>query len=485
MLNNTGEINKRWYPGYHFAVPAGWMNDPNGFVYWNGYYHLFYQYNPYEPKWGPMHWGHCRTKDFVTWEHLPIALTPDQDYEKGLGCFSGTALAQDEKLYLMYTGACTTGEGVLQQQCLAVSADGMYFEKLNNAPVITKDAVPEGYIQAEFRDPKLFVRNGRFYCLVGGRNTYGEIFLYESIDMEHWEYKGTVVNEYFKVDGVLECPDIVRLGDKDVLICSPQNLPQEGYSYQNIMSSVYMVGALNLDTGRFETDYMGEIDSGFDFYAPQTLITPDNRIIMTAWMNLWGRSYPTAEDGWVGAFIFPRELTFQNGRLYQNPVRELQQYRINPVCYENILVEGKISLEGISGNRVELNLAVDLQDSDVFGINLFSGVKHATRLYYEKKTNCLILDRTNSGKKIKENPIEQPEGIRRMKLDAGNDKLTLQLLLDKCSVEVFAQDGVGVMTATVYPDMNDVGIEFFAIGGKALICNLQKYEIGGFEHENE
>lgn len=132
-------VDTTFIPERHFVPEIGWINDPNGFVYFKGEYHLFYQFNPYESVWGPMHWGHAKSKDLVNWEHLPVALAPDKDYDKD-GCFSGSAIVKDDTLWLMYTGNIVNEDGSVRQvQNMAYSTDGIHFEKIAQNPVATEE----------------------------------------------------------------------------------------------------------------------------------------------------------------------------------------------------------------------------------------------------------------------------------------------------------------------------------------------------------
>ena len=127
IQKNKDEVNRKFKPKHHFSAEIGWINDPNGFVYFQGEYHLFYQFYPYDSVWGPMHWGHAKTKDFVNWEHLPVALAPDMPYDKD-GCFSGSAIVKDDVLWLMYTGNVEQEDGTIRQiQNMAYSKDGSYY----------------------------------------------------------------------------------------------------------------------------------------------------------------------------------------------------------------------------------------------------------------------------------------------------------------------------------------------------------------------
>jgi beta-fructofuranosidase len=150
-------LNLRWYPRYHLAARAGWMNDPNGLVWFDGWYHAFYQHHPYSTQWGPMHWGHARSKDLVHWEHLPVALAPEGAEDKD-GCFSGSAVVDGDTLALIYTGHKFHGDpddeaNLYQVQCLATSRDGIHFSREG----MVVDTPPGLH---HFRDPKVW-REGR------------------------------------------------------------------------------------------------------------------------------------------------------------------------------------------------------------------------------------------------------------------------------------------------------------------------------------
>ena len=187
-------------PAFHLTPRVGWMNDPNGFSYHNGEYHLFYQYHPYDTNWGPMHWGHAVSKDLLKWEYCPTALAPDESYDN-FGCFSGSADTLDDgRQILMYTGVQNTKdedgkEIVFQTQCIAVG-DGTNFEKYEKNPVITADALPEGASKIDFRDPKIWKeKDGTFRCVVGSRpaDGSGQILLYSSKDGFSWNFEQILI----------------------------------------------------------------------------------------------------------------------------------------------------------------------------------------------------------------------------------------------------------------------------------------------------
>ena len=220
-----------WKPQYNISAPANWINDPNGFCYFNGEYHVFYQYHPYSSQWGPMHWGHVASKDLVNWKTKPIALAPTDEYDRD-GCFSGSAIEKDNTLYLFYTGHVVLDkendkdDAQLQTQCIAISEDGINFKKLENNPIINIDSFPEdlNILKEHFRDPKIFAgKNNDFFLVIGAQTKQtklGAIALYHSLDGENWQYMGSLAtsNTY----QMIECPDMFRMGDKYILFYCPQ-----------------------------------------------------------------------------------------------------------------------------------------------------------------------------------------------------------------------------------------------------------------------
>lgn len=470
-----------WRPTYHVTPPVGWMNDPNGFCFHGNAAHLFFQYNPYAAKWGPMHWGHCVSEDFITWERLPAALAPDRWYDGLMGCFSGTALSSDaahgtSELVLMYTGVSLFGR---QQQSLARSADGIDFVKDRSNPVIPTRKLPRHAWKGAFRDPKLFVRGGAYYCLVGTqdrRTKTGMLLLYRSTDLRSWTY----VNEAYACPAtdMIECPDLVELG-RDLLLFSPTNHPQREDGFRNMHAAAYSIGSLDVGEGIFSGDEYREIDGGFDFYAPQTLRHSDGRTIMIAWMQMWKRSMPTAERGlgWAGAMTLPRELSLKNGALLQTPVAEIERYRRNPVVHRGVELDGKLKLEGIGGTRIELLVEVEFGAASSFSLHLFVGSVHRTTLRYDRDEGRISFDRSASGVPIRElHTGGSPSVIRSRRYSPANGKLRLRVFLDRSSVELFLGDGELTMTGVVYPDPGDEGIEF-ASEGKTKLISVEKYDL--------
>ena len=233
-------IPKEERPVYHLSPLVGWMNDPNGFSMFDGKYHLFYQYHPYNTQWGPMHWGHAVSSDLLHWEHVPVAIGPDMPYDKD-GCFSGSALQlPDGRQLLMYTGVKRErGEDGrmhdFQTQCLAVG-DGLNYEKYEGNPVLTGKDVPEGFSVNDFRDPKLF-RNadGSYGCVVGNRTEDGSgaIVYYHSTDGFDWKLSSVLDRSYNEFGRMWECPDMFPLDGQDVIITSPQDMSALGMEFHS------------------------------------------------------------------------------------------------------------------------------------------------------------------------------------------------------------------------------------------------------------
>lgn len=464
----------KWALQYHVAPPAYWMNDPNGFSFYKGEYHLFYQHHPYSPEWGPMYWGHVKSKDLVTWTHMPIALAPSEEYDID-GCFSGSAIEKDGKLYIMYTGNKWTGKNhdtdLEQVQCLAISEDGIHFQKVQENPVISR--VPEGDIHPfHIRDPKVWKYKKFFYCVLGSRTKdhIGQVLLYRSIDLINWEFLNVLTKGEGNLGYMWECPDLFNLDSYDVLVFSPQGVKSEGYLYHNVHQSGYMLGKLNYESGIFKHRNFKLLDYGFDVYAPQTMIDNKGRRIMIAWMTMWESDMPEQKDNWAGAMTIPRQLSIEDEKLLCRPVAELAELREEEIAYEQILFKGEKSLEGISGDCYELQVTFDIEEASNFGINIRTDgdANEKTIISYDKDSGFLTLDRNKSGK--------GPGGVRRAPVELEDEKLHLQIYVDLSSIEVFINNGEKVMTARIYPGENSKGIIFFS-NKNVKIETLKKWNL--------
>ena len=291
---------------HHFEPKKGWINDPNGLCFFGGKYHAFFQHYPFEAKWGPMHWGHAVSEDLVSWEELPIALYPDMPYENGGGCFSGSALEKDGVLYLMYTSV-SKEHG--QTQSIAVSRDGLNFEKLPENPVIPQS--PLDSENRDFRDPKIFPYGDGYRMVCGaGQGGMGYVLLFCSPDLLHWEYAGKLF-ESDQFGAVPECPDFFPLGDKWVLL----------FSRMDTRSAQFIVG--EFDGIHFTPESYQQPECGTDFYAPQTYLDGKGRRLMIGWLYNWDRKVPEGAS-YAGALSVPTELTLRDGKVFHYPAEETQ-----------------------------------------------------------------------------------------------------------------------------------------------------------------
>lgn len=299
-------------PKYHLTPRCGWMNDPNGFSFYEGRYHLFYQYYPYASKWGTMHWGHAVSKDLLHWEYLPCALAPDVFYDRD-GCFSGSAVTlPDGRHCLFYTGVTKAEE--LQVQCLAFG-DGTDYVKYEENPVISESLLPKGAYPKDFRDPKLLLsEEGGYELIVSSRaaDGNGQLLLYRSEDLLHWEFVSVFLKNNDHPGVMWECPDLFSLDGKEVLIVSPMAGQPEA-----------MIGHIDREKQVFVPESIQRIDPGSDFYAPQTVLSPDGRRILIGWMQNWDSvSELDPEADFICQMTLPRELRIEDGTLKQYPLRE-------------------------------------------------------------------------------------------------------------------------------------------------------------------
>ena len=343
----------------------GWINDPNGFAPYKGEYHLFFQYYPYDTKWGPMHWGHVKTRDFIRWERLPAALAPDSEYDRD-GCFSGSAVElPDGRHLLMYTGVRNVRRrnGMIesfQTQCIAIG-DGKDYNKSECNPVIDAALIPEGGSVHDFRDPKIWREGDTYYAVIGNRSADGSgtILLYQSEDAVHWEYVSVLSACHNQCGRMWECPDFFPLDGKDVLLVSPQEMTAIGLEFHPGNANVCLIGHYDKKAHHLNRENVQAIDYGLDFYAPQTLLTDDGRRVMIGWMQNWETSSCRKQElRFMGQMTVPRELSVRGGRLYQNPVRELEKYRGVLIDYHNVLINGETSLRGISGRCLDMTVTV-------------------------------------------------------------------------------------------------------------------------------
>ncbi|MEE1159679.1 MAG: glycoside hydrolase family 32 protein [Atopobiaceae bacterium] len=477
-------IDRKDRPCFHLSPRVGWMNDPNGFAYYQGEYHLFYQYSPYTTTWAPMHWGHAVSKDLLFWRYLPCALAPDEPYDEHNGCFSGSAIElPDGRLLLMYTGAGAKGKREdgspqeCQTQCLAVG-DGVDFIKYEGNPVIDASSLPEGSSTEHFRDPKIWQEEDGTYRAVLASlapDKSGQIVLYRSDDAFTWQFEHVVARNSWRYGIMWECPDLFHLDGKDVLLLSPQDMLPQGHEFYSGNGTLCIVGHVDPESGELVEETISSIDHGTDFYATQTLLTPDCRRVMVAWMQNWDALAGSLRDNrWFGQMATPRELSVRDGRLYQWPIRELEGLRRNQVVHQGIAVDkSPIALDGVRGRVVDMLVSIRPEDADdpyrEFVIWFAQDERFHSSVRYRPEHGSLEISRIHAGSR------RAYVQHRKCTVPGTPTELTLRLVLDRFSVEVFANDGVRAMSMTISTEVSADAITFSCKG--RAVFDVEKYDL--------
>ncbi|MBU9824210.1 glycoside hydrolase family 32 protein [Rahnella perminowiae] len=458
-------LNLRWYPRYHLAARAGWINDPNGLISFDGWYHAFYQHHPYSTQWGPMHWGHARSKDLLHWEHLPVALAPEGPEDKD-GCFSGSAVVDGDTLALIYTGHKFHGdagndENLYQVQCLATSRDGIHFKREG----IIIDTPPDLH---HFRDPKVWREGDSWYMVVGARvGDTGQIRLYRSADLRQWQDEGILDEAQVGMGFMWECPDFFTLNGKRVLMFSPQGMAAQGFENRNLFQSGYLVGDWQPGEPFVRTGEFVEMDHGHDFYAPQSFLTPDGRRIVIGWLDMWESPMPEQQDGWSGMLSLPRELSLtEDNRLQMRPSKEVEALRRAWFPWPVSTLKNQQTLMANKGEAMEVVLYWDCASSDAeqYGLSLGEGL----RVYVDTQMQRLVLERRY--------PQYGLCGTRSVPLVPGAP-LALRMFIDSSSVEVFVNDGEACLSSRIYPDADRRELSLFAWHGTATLSDAGAWQL--------
>ncbi len=468
---HAGDVSADERPAFHVTGQIGWINDPNGFSVYKDEYHLFFQYHPYTTFWGPMHWGHVKTRDFIKWENLPVAIAPDEKYDSK-GCFSGSAVElEDGRQLLIYTGVSETEKDGkifdIQQQCIAYG-DGVDYIKSDKNPVIPSELIPNGFSIVDFRDPKIWRENGKYYLVLGNRTEDGSgaILLYESEDASNWRFTEIIDRCDNRYGRMWECPDFFKLDDKEVLLVSPQDMEAEDLEFHTGNGTVVLIGHHG-DKDSFVRESARSIDYGLDFYAPQTLVTEDGRRVMIAWMQNWDTCNQNHEGRNIyGQMTIPRELRIEDGRLCQVPVRELNNYRGTEHAHE-IKEDGRdISFENVCGRcfdmEIELEIKEESKESE-FVITLAKSDKCRTTLSVDLKKRIMTFDRSKSGGR------RDIVSARSCKIQVKNNKVSLRVIMDHNGVEAFVNNGEQVMSSIIYTPADAKSILFDSVNTKADI----------------
>ena len=500
--------NREYFrPIYHHTPLYGWMNDPNGMVYKDGEYHLYFQYNPYGSKWGNMHWGHSVSRDLIHWEHLDPAIARDT-----LGhIFSGSTVVDHsnsagygkDALIALYTSA---SDKYGQIQSMAYSTDnGRTYTKYEHNPVLT----PFDGLR-DFRDPKVFWYEPmqKWYMIVSADK---EMRFYNSSDLKHWDYVSAFGRGYGVQPNQFECPDFIQLpvdGDKSrmkwVMIVNINPGCMFGGS-----ATEYFVG--DFDGKTFTCDSKPEVtkwlDYGKDHYAAVCISNTGDRQITIPWMSNWQYANILPTQQYRSANGLPRELSLytKDGQIYMaaNAVKETEALRKDTRTVDNFEVTGTHDIDDlIPGNEGACELEMDITPgtAQTVGFDLHNSKGEKSKIYLDMKAGRIVMDRTESGitdlGEPSEYNVHEKETDNHRKLLSVNYRndfalgtwaplslcagktYHLNIFVDKCSIEIFVDGGRIAMTNLVFPTEPYNALHFHAEGGSAKVENLKIYKLG-------
>lgn len=485
------DYNQPHRPQFHFSPPEKWMNDPNGMVYYQGEYHLFYQYYPDSTVWGPMHWGHAVSKDLISWEHLPIALYPDS-----LGyIFSGSAVVdwnntsgfgteENPPMVAIFTyhNHARDRQPNVQKQALAYSNDkGRTWNKYEGNPVLTD---PESI---DFRDPKIIwhAQSSKWVMALAEADQIG---FYGSADLKSWELLSKFGKTEGSHDGVWECPDLFQLIDqagvpKWVLLVSIGTGGSRGSATQ------YFVGQFS--GKRFINDNEPEkvlwLDHGWDNYAGVTwsdIPKNDGRRIFMGWMSNWLYADKVPTEKWRSTMTLPRQLAIyptrkQGHLLASRPVEEMQLLRIKALDINRTVIVGSTDwTDKLMGDSTLLNFEFTVTDitkgrDRSWKLTFENRLGEALAIGYADSTDRFFIDRSMAGDTTFYEGFGQVHLAPRV---AEVAQMPINIWLDRSSVEVFADNGTVVMTDLFFPSEGWTSLTFQS-GQEAVLVEGSVYEL--------
>lgn len=506
LADTFDTANTDYYrPVYHHTPLYGWMNDPNGLVYKDGEYHLYFQYNPYGSRWGNMHWGHSVSKDLVHWEHLDPAIARDT-----LGqIFSGSVVVDannsagygKDALVAFYTSA-SDEHG--QIQCMAYSTDnGRTYTKYEKNPILT----PFDGLR-DFRDPKVFWYEPaqKWYMIVSADKN---MRFYSSADLKQWEYLSQFGEGYGVQPNQFECPDFVQLpvdGNKDnmkwVMIVNINPGCLFGGSATEYFVGTFDGKEFKCDNDKSVTKWL---DFGKDHYATVCFSNTGDRVIAVPWMSNWQYANITPIRQNRGANALPRELSLysKGGEVYMaaNVVKEVEALRKETRKVDNFSLKGEQTISDVvAAEECAFEVEVDVTPgkSQTVGFDLVNDKGEKTKIYLDMKSGRIVMDRSESGlvafgEKSEPHFKENHDRRKTESVNYVNDfalgtwaplslcegkTYHLNVFVDKCSVEIFVDGGRIAMTNLVFPTVPYNALRFYAEGGEATIENLNIHKLG-------
>lgn len=429
-------------PQMHFIPTQHWMNDPNGFIYFNGVYHLFYQNFPYENAWGTMHWGHKISHDLIHWQDLGIALYPSKPFDRN-GVFSGSAIAIDNQLYLYYTGVVydeILGDDIHRQakdqfhacQVLLVSDDGLHFDNQKKEVVIPffENNTILGH-RVHTRDPKVWKNDEYYYMILGTKylkenasDTTGEVIIYQSKDGKNFTYWVRLEDD--RIGNMWECPDYFEVDRQGILTLSPEHYyPTDTKHYTAV--AIYMPVDFDLPNRELKitgTEHL--LDLGEDLYAAQTTLDENGRRTLIGWMRM---PQPEKDQQWIGMMCLPRVLSYHDHALYMKPHPHIQNSMTQPCGDFHAALARRMVVELMRGGSINIGGYLISYEAD--------GTLHTDRhLVYPEGTSAATHFQT---------PFL--------------DQCHLEIYTDLHIIEIYINDGRYVLSNIVYDLKDDIKFE--------------------------
>ena len=440
-------------PQYHLLPAANWMNDPNGPIFWQGKYHMFYQYNPNGAFWGDMHWGHAVSEDMVRWKHLPVAMAPTPGGPDKDGVFSGCAVIDNGGVTAVYTGVNP------ETQCIATSSgDLTEWKKFAGNPVVA--APPAGLEVCGFRDPCVWKEGDTWLMAVGSgfRGKGGAILLYESKDLRQWKYVHLLATGHMKAGAATkdpvdsgemwECPDFFEIDGKYLLIHSTERIVK------------YLLGSYK--DRQLHPDSMGVIDHGC-YYAARTMTNTGNRRILWGWITEARNADAQRAAGWSGAMSLPRELKLLGSQVQMRPAAEVETLR------------GKKLGGDAEGDCLEILAEIDPGDAPRAGLSVRVAPDRSeqTPIYYDREQRLISVDRSQSTR-----TRARIDGMQSGPFLLGRgEHLRLAHFPGRIGDRDFANERF-CLTARVYPaERRSTGVELHSGGGRAKMASLEAWEM--------
>ena len=411
----------------HFKAPNCWINDPNGFIWYKGWYHLFYQCFPYSAHWGRMHWGHAVSKDLVNWEEKGIALFPSKTDDRS-GCFSGSSIEYKDKMYIYYTGVnyteedpeninCCINDTFTAAQLMITSEDGMKFDNITDKktaipPIEDKKIGDKNHT----RDPKVWRGKDAWYMVLGSTvDKNGRLLFYKSSDLKTWQYLN-----YCEKDGfgwMWECPDFFEIDGKGVTIFSPMGFFNDGNGYDSV--AVCMLSSFDENTGKMELSENYQLfDYGIDLYAPQSTTDKDGNRVVIAWARM-PEAVITEKGEWCGMMCIPRFVDVKNNHVYIRPHTNVKNSFVT-----------KLSAPKKSGYM----LKTTLKNGESINVGGYVIKRENDKITTDRSE---VFNIKGNHRLIAETPVI-------------NDGYELEIYVDEHLVEVFINNGEYVISNVVY-----------------------------------